>query len=132
MSKNILFVGRGFPSCGHVSTCWSISRYLAQRSIADIKHLSYGHGAKFLEQFGAELLTVPPPASTIHQTNRTFPGLELFEIRDSFSGIFIKWKPDLIVCDGELYLPLFCNLEKIKCISIVSPNYINLNMPPYS
>jgi UDP:flavonoid glycosyltransferase YjiC (YdhE family) len=130
MQAKILFIGRGFPSGGHVSTCWAIGQILKQRLNVSIVYVSYGAGSSFLRFLGADSIELPQPSGAGY-THRTFPGWELFELQDYLSPVLDEFNPNLVVCDGELYVPYFCKLRGIRCVSIASPNYISLDFGPY-
>lgn len=130
MQPNILFIGRGLPSGGHVSTCWSIGKALQRSFPCSVSFVSYGAGSAFLRFSGASCLDLPEPISAVF-THRTFPGWELFELQDYLDPVMLEAQPDLVVCDGELYVPTYCKTRGIPCISIASPNYISLDFGPY-
>lgn len=130
MQPKILFIGRGLPSGGHVSTCWSIGKALQRSFPCSVSFVSYGAGSAFLRFSGASCLDLPEPISAVF-THRTFPGWELFELQDYLDPVMLDLQPDLVVCDGELYVPTYCKTRGIPCISIASPNYISLDFGPY-
>jgi hypothetical protein len=103
---------------------------MTQKVDSLVLFVSYGAGSTFLKFLGAPCVNLPQPAGAVF-THRTFPGWDLFELQDYLGPIMDDFQPDLVVCDGELYVPIYCKMRGTPCISVASPNYISLDFGPY-